>query len=141
MQFSCDIRSSAYHSPLGLEIWIDDHCLLDLAAVETAYQFQRECELSDGEHQLRIVLKNKTPQHTCLDADGRMIQDATVTVSNIMFDQVNIDHVMTRQARYSHDFNGSGPRTEQAFHATLGCNGTVSLDFATPVYTWLLYNI
>jgi hypothetical protein len=44
-------------------------------------------------------------------------------------------------AKYQHDFNGTGKLTTQNFYGELGCNGTVSLKFSTPIYIWLLENM
>jgi hypothetical protein len=35
-------------------------------------------------------------------------------------------------------FNGTSEVTEDKFYSELGCNGTVSLKFTTPMYLWLL---
>jgi len=44
-------------------------------------------------------------------------------------------------AQYQHDFNGTGNPTIDKFYGEMGCNGTVSLKFTTPIYLWLLENM
>jgi hypothetical protein len=39
---------------------------------------------------------------------------------------------------YEHDYNGTGTLTQEKFYGQMGCNGTVSLAFCTPIYMWLL---
>jgi len=46
---------------------------------------------------------------------------------------VFIDH-----ATYTHNFNGTQAETTDKFYGEMGCNGTVSLRFTTPIYLWLL---
>ena len=47
-------------------------------------------------------------------------------------------NMFVEQAVYTHDFNGTSKATENKFYGELGCNGTVSLKFSTPMYLWLL---
>ena len=49
--------------------------------------------------------------------------------------------MLVEQAVYTHDFNGTQPEIEDTFFGEMGCNGTVSLRFTTPIYLWLLENM
>jgi len=49
--------------------------------------------------------------------------------------------MFTELATYTHDFNGTKELTQEKFYGVMGCNGTVSLKFATPIYLWLLENM
>jgi hypothetical protein len=102
-----------------------------------------EHELSDddGEHTLRIVLKNKRSEHTRVDASGTILSDAVLTVTNISFDEIDCTQIVHDHAVYRHNFNGTGADIEDQFFSDMGCNGTVELKFATPVYLWLLENM
>jgi hypothetical protein len=42
---------------------------------------------------------------------------------------------------YTHNFNDTQPEIQDTFHGIAGCNGTISLQFNTPVYLWLLENM
>jgi hypothetical protein len=46
--------------------------------------------------------------------------------------------MVTEQAMYTHNFNSTGPSTQDKFYGELGCNGTVTVKFNTPIYLWLL---
>jgi hypothetical protein len=46
--------------------------------------------------------------------------------------------MVTEQAVYTHDFNGTQQEIQDEFYSEMGCNGTVSLKFSTPIYLWLL---
>jgi hypothetical protein len=95
---------------------------------------------ADAEHELRFVLKNKTAEHTKIDQDGNIVKDSWLTVSDLSFDEIQLGHIGTELAVYTHDFNGTGNQTQEKFYGTLGCNGSVSLKFTTPIYLWLLEN-
>jgi hypothetical protein len=62
-------------------------------------------------------------------------------VSNIQFDGIDCQYLTTTLAQYQHDFNGTGNPTIDKFYGEMGCNGTVSLKFTTPIYLWLLENM
>lgn len=138
VQFNCVVSSTDFTVPLGLEIWLDQHRLFDQDHVGEIYNVEYDIVDDDGDHELRFVLKNKQSDHTQVDADGNIISDARITVNNIKFDGVDCDYLISTVAEYCHDFNGSGETTTQRFYGELGCNGTVSLKFSTPIYIWLL---
>ena len=98
-------------------------------------------EEDDGEHELRVVLKNKLPEHTKIDAAGNIEQDAVITVSNFEFGGITVDQSVKEQAIYYHNFNGSAEHIQDEFYGIMGCNGTLSLKFSTPIYIWLLENM
>jgi hypothetical protein len=92
-------------------------------------------------HVLEIQLMGKTTEHTKIDQAGNIISDVTLSLNKLHFDQVDIDLLFSARATYTHNFNGNGPDTVQRFHGVMGCNGTVRLEFSTPIYLWLLENL
>ena len=138
IEFSCVVHG---HAPLGMEIWLDDHKFFDQDHIDSTHQIKHTISDDDGDHELRFVLKNKLPEHTQVDAEGNIISDSTVSISDIKFDGINCDYLISTLAEYQHDFNGTGPTTTQQFYGELGCNGTVTLKFSTPIYIWLLENM
>ena len=124
---------------LGFEAWIDQRKFLDLDHVKETQPVTVELdEQDDAEHELRLVLKNKTAEHTQVDEQGNIITDARLLITDVAFDEIRLGHMFFEQAVYTHDFNGTGKATVDTFYGELGCNGTVSLKFATPMYLWLL---
>jgi hypothetical protein len=126
---------------IGAEVWIDQHCVINCEHVDSAILFEHTLDDTDGEHELRIVMKHKQAAHTRLDDQGNITQDAVLTVSDLEFDSIDIMQITTDRAEYCHDFNGSQPAGKHRFYGDMGCNGTVSLKFTTPVYLWLLENM
>lgn len=139
IKFSCKISTTDPKIPLGLEAWIDGNKFFD-----TEHLDQRNLTIStdlsddEAEHVLRFVMKNKQPSHTKVDQDGKIIADACVSIDEISFDDMKLGYMMTKLSTYTHDFNGTGPETQQQFYGQIGCNGTVRLEFSTPIYLWLL---
>jgi hypothetical protein len=121
-----------------MEIWIDNTCLLDQAHVSESCEVAHDLDDADGEHSLRIILKNKLPAHTEIDALEQIVSDAIITVGNISFDEIDCSQIVSEQAVYRHNLNGTGPDIEDRFFADMGCNGTVEMKFTTPIYLWLL---
>jgi len=102
-----------------------------------------EHEFSDneGDHVLRVILKNKQPEHTCIDQSGAIVSDALLTISDFNFDEIDCTQLVQTHAVYRHNFNGTGVDVENKFFGSMGCNGTVELKFTTPLYLWLLENM
>jgi hypothetical protein len=135
------ITPSACSAAIGAEVWIDQHCVINCEHVDSTISFEHTLDDSDGEHELRIVMKHKQAAHTRIDDQGNIVQDAVLTVSDLEFANINIMQIAADHAEYSHDFNGSQPAGVHRFYSDMGCNGTVSMKFTTPVYLWLLENM
>jgi hypothetical protein len=138
---SFDIAPSDSACPLGVEVWIDQQQIFNTEHLIAAETVKFEVEDDDDSHELRVILKNKLPEHTKVSAEGSIVQDAVITVSRIEFDKISVDQVVQEQAVYHHDFNGSAAPVQAQFYGSMGCNGTLSLKFATPIYIWLLENM
>ena len=136
--FSCTITSTDPVVLLGLEVWLDDCKIFDQEHVSKVETLKHDFSDEDGEDVLKFVLKNKLGKHTRLDADNNIISDARIHIDNIMFEDIDIKQIVITQAEYRHNFNGHGADTTEKFYGEMGCNGTVTLKFSTPVYLWLL---
>jgi len=141
IRFNCVISSNNITVPVGMEIWLDDHKLFDQDHVDHACPVEYQMPDDYGDHEMRFVLKNKQSDHTQVDLDGNIVSDTTVMVSDIRFDDIDCQYLTVKLAQYQHDFNGTGNLTIDKFYGEMGCNGTVSLKFTTPVYLWLLENM
>ena len=124
---------------LGFEAWIDDRRFLDIDHVKDPQPVAVELDDEDEVlHELRLVLKNKTTAHTQVDEHGNIVADARLQITDMAFDEIQLRNMVSEQAVYTHDFNGTGKATVDKFYGELGCNGTVSLKFTTPMYLWVL---
>jgi hypothetical protein len=123
---------------LGVEVWIDQDQIFNTEHLDSAVKITHSVNDEDGEHELRVVLKNKKTEHTSVDADSNIIRDAVITVDQFEFEEINVDQIVVDHAVYAHDFNGTKDPVQDQFFGSMGCNGTVSLKFSTPIYLWLL---
>ena len=135
---SCSINTTDATAKLGIEVWLDDQQILNQDHVAELIEFKYDLPDDDAEHKLRFVMKNKTAEHTTIDDEGAIIKDACLTVDNLAFDEVELKQIFIDQAVYTHNFNGTKAETQEKFYGEMGCNGTVSLGFTTPIYLWLL---
>jgi hypothetical protein len=137
---SCKVGTSDPGSALGFEAWIDGYKFFDSEHVQDTQQISMEISDHNAEHELKFVLKNKTLDHTKIDEHGVIVSDARLTISDLTFDEILLAQIFADRATYTHNFNGNGQETQEKFYGEMGCNGTVSLKFTTPMYLWLLEN-
>ena len=135
---SFNLSTNNDNAELGFEAWVDDEKFVDIAHVQGTQLITIDINDVDGEHTLELILKNKKATDTKIDADGAIVSDATLTISDLAFDEIKLGHMVTKLATYIHNFNGTKELTQDQFYGEMGCNGTVSLEFTTPIYLWLL---
>ena len=135
------VAESSIVAKIGLEIWLDDTQIYNTDHVNEPVNFVHEFADTDSEHQLRFVMKNKTHDHTTIDEAGNILSDCRICINNLSFDEINLDQIFIEQAVYEHNFNGTANTVKDQFYGEMGCNGTLTLAFTTPVYLWLLENM
>ena len=138
---SFDLTSSDYAAAVGFELLLDDVVILSIDHVTEPMPVSLEILDDDAEHELKFVMKNKTPEHTVVDDNGNITKDAMLSVANVAFDGIELGHVFFEQSVYHHNFNGAQDAIKDKFYGDMGCNGYVSLRFTTPIYLWLLENM
>jgi hypothetical protein len=141
VQLACTISSTDPTATIGLEIWLDDTQIYNTEHVTDSVNFAHEFEDTDGDHQLRFVMKNKTHDHTTIDADGNILSDCRICIEQLSFDEIDLGQIFIEKSIYEHNFNGTADTVQDKFYGEMGCNGTITLAFTTPVYLWLLENM
>ena len=136
--FTCSVTTTDASVPLGLEIWFDTDCIYNTEHLDKHITLEQVFLDDDAEHEIRFVMKNKLSEHTEIDEAGNIIKDACLIVSDAAFDGIALGHAFIKESVYRHDFNGSGEFTETDCFGPMGCNGTLTLKFTTPIYLWLL---
>ena len=138
-QISFELSTSDAAVPLAFEAWINDQCIFKTDHVTETVQVSYDLsEEEDAEQSLRLIMSGKTHDHTHVDEQGNITQDARLSISGVCFDEIELGQVFLDLAVYVHDFNGTGEFINDQFFGEMGCNGTVELKFSTPVYLWLL---
>ena len=136
-----DLNTTNDRAELGFEAWVNDTKFITLPHVQGTQSIKIDIPDVDGDHELRLVLTGKTPEHTQINEQGEIVSDSTLIVSNLAFDEIKLGHMLTKLASYTHDYNGTKDPVQDRFYGEMGCNGTVSLRFTTPMYLWLLENM
>ena len=141
-QISFELSTSDAAVALAFEAWIDDQCIFKTDHVTETVQVSYDLpEGDDAEHSLRLIMSGKTPEHTRVDEQGNITQDARLSIAHMCFDEIELGQVFLDRSVYVHNFNGTGESINDRFFGEMGCNGTVELKFSSPIYLWLLENM
>lgn len=142
VRISLDVVNTSRDHNMSIELWIDRIKFFDSEISPGQHHIMHEALLEDGKHIFRLVLKNKTAQHTTIDAQGNIIADSTVRVQSFKLDDIDILQMLVQLGEYVHDGNGSEETVSvHKFFGEMGCNGHAQLSFESPVYLWLLENM
>ena len=98
-------------------------------------------DAEEGDQELKFIMKNKTMDHTTVDENGEIVKDAYLGISNFSIDKIELGHTFLEQSKYHHDFNGTQDPVEDKFYGDMGCNGTVTFSFQSPIHLWLIMNM
>ena len=127
--------------PVGFEVLLDGNSMFKTEHVTGPCQVTFDITDNEATHQLQFVMTGKIAEHTKVDTDGNITSDTLLKISNVQVDDIDISLLLNPKSIYSHNFNGSQSEIEDKFYGDMGCNGTVSLKFTTPIYLWLLENM
>ena len=141
ISFACQVQPTNNDIALGLRVLLDQVIIFETAHVTETVQLKHEISDADGEHELIFELFGKLPGHTKISETGEIISDALLEIRNIALDDIDLDQIVQSLAVYHHDVNGTQAPADHKFFGSIGCNGTVTLKFTTPVYLWLLENM
>jgi hypothetical protein len=142
VSITCTVDTTDATAGLGFEAWVDDVKFYDTDHVTGPQQIIMKInDADDQSHVVKFVMKNKTDANTQVDNTGAIITDARLRVIDMSFDEVSLGNMLAEHAVYTHDMNGRGSITQDKFYGEMGCNGTVSWKFTTPMYLWLLENM
>jgi len=137
-----ELNTTDTNAQLGFEAWVDDEKFVDINHVQNPQSIKINISDSDDNHKLKFILKNKTEANTRINEQGTIQSDATLSISDLAFDEIKLGHMLTEHAVYAHSLNTHfQTKMEEKFYGVMGCNGTVSLKFSTPIYLWLLENM
>ena len=139
IKFQCDLSTTNPSVPLVFEVLLNDKSVFKLDQVTESCQVSVDINDEEGAtQQLKFVMLGKTTEHTKIDDQGTITSDAMLAINNITIDGININMLLNDKSKYAHDFNGTQPAVEDKFYGNMGCNGTVTFEFTTPFYLWLL---
>ena len=134
-------RSTDTTIPLGLRVQVDNATIYETNHVIDPIVINHEMPDDDGKHVLTLELFGKLPEHTKIDDAGNILSDAMLEFDSFVVADIDVDQMVYNKSVYHHDTNGTQPTQDEQFYGAMGCNGTVTLKFTTPIYLWLLENM
>jgi hypothetical protein len=140
-QISFDLDTSSATNGIGIDVWLNNQNVFSTRYLETRQHVTFDVADQDGDHELRIVILGKTAEHTEVDDHGYITKDVVIHIENFVIDGLEVNQLFQEKAKYIHNFNGTGNEIQDKFYGSAGCNGTISFEFTTPIYLWLLENM
>ena len=120
-------------------VWIDDEKLIHDKLQFDIHTVNLERDVSEGNHELKIRLENKTSQDTVIE-NGEIVKDMLLNIDDISIDDISLGNLL-----WSAEYLLDEPQEYQGKTITkldhcvnLGWNGTYILKFSSPFYIWLL---
>jgi hypothetical protein len=138
---SFDLTSSDYDCGLGFEVFYNNKQILNIDHCRSSTILAFTLDAEEGDQELKFIMKNKTMEHTTVDENNKIVNDACLNISNFTIDSAELGHTFLEQCKYHHDFNGSQDPVVDKFYGDMGCNGTLIFSFQSPIYLWLVMNM
>ena len=135
------VSPTSASAELGFEAWLNNQQNVNIDHITNSTEVSVPVSDDDGEHVLKLILKGKRPEHTVINDSGEIVADSVLEIYDLSFDGIPLGQIVNEKTVYTHDFNGHGVVAQHQFFGVMGCNGTVELQFTTPVYLWLLENM
>ena len=136
-----DLTSSDYDCGLGFEVFYNNKQILNIDHCRSSTMLAFTLSAEEGEQELKFIMKNKTMDHTTVDENNKIVNDACLNISNFTIDSAELGHTFLEQCKYHHDFNGTQDPVVDKFYGNMGCNGTLIFLFQSPIYIWLVMNM
>ena len=141
VKFKCKISNSDNQIPLGIEVLLDGQTMFKQDNVNSVCDVAFDINDDEASHKLQFVLSGKTHAHTKIDQQGNIVSDSLLNITQISIDDIELDNFVYSLSKYDHDFNGTKEPVTAKFYGSMGCNGTVTFEFTTPIYLWLLEHL
>lgn len=140
MKIELFLSGNCNNNDIELVVYCDEQPKVNLGCqVQTQHIcFDVDDDQSEN-HQLIIDMQGKTPDHTKIDDEGNILEDVVVNVDKIIIDDIDVTDIFCKGALcYRHDFNGTQEEIVDEFYGVIGCNGTIIIEFTTPIHIWFL---
>lgn len=133
-----EIVGTAECPEIHSEILLDNKCLKKYACSLVPCILEITVPDQTAVHDLHISMSGKTHQHTVISDTGDIESDASIMISRIEFEDIDMMPVFCQGLRcYYHSYNDPlRPVELDEFYGYIGCNGDVHIAFETPIYLW-----
>ena len=144
LSFQISLTGTFWDRHPQFSVWLDDHAVIQTEIVSLTEQIVRfERKITEGAHELKIRLENKTDADTVVDAlteNSEVVKDMLLNINDITIDDISLGNLL-----WSAEYVLDKPQTyngQTIDHldgcVNLGWNGTYILRFSSPFYIWLL---
>jgi hypothetical protein len=133
-----ELVGTAECSDITAEILLDQQSVGKYVCSTTPGKFDIVLADNPASHRLSVIMQGKTRQHTKVGADGMIEHDNSITFSQLEFEDIDMMPIFCQGwLGYYHSNNDVNRSVEvDEFYGYMGCNGTVNIEFDTPIYLW-----
>lgn len=140
LSFQISLTGTFWDRHPQFSVWLDDHAVIQTEIASLAEQIVRfERRITEGDHELKIRLENKTIADTVIE-NGEVVKDMLLNIDDIVIDDISLGNLLW-SAEYKLD-RPQEYKGQTIDHldgcVNLGWNGTYILKFSSPFYIWLL---
>lgn len=138
-------RTGSSPLPVWFEVRVDEQVFFAEELTECKTHTV-EINLPDSEsvHNVQFTLAGKTYEHTKLNENNEIIEDALVNIEQILLADIDITFFAESTSVYRHWCNKPNPTDADYVELQsmcMGCNGDIKFQFETPAFIWLLENL
>jgi hypothetical protein len=88
---------------------------------------------------IQLIMTGKNHTHTKIDSNGNILSDVYATVESIEFNDIEVKEVFCKgNLCYEHNNNNQTDNILDQFYGFIGCNGTIFINFYTPINFWFI---
>jgi hypothetical protein len=138
---SFTVETTDYCVPLNCQVLVNNIEIFNCMVAEPQNVIHHLDDDIEINHTIQFILNGKLGEHTKLNEAGEIVSDVRLKITDLAFDEISLGQIFSEKAVYKHNFNGTGTESLHRFFGEMGCNGTVTLEFYTPIYLWLLENM
>jgi hypothetical protein len=90
-------------------------------------------------HRIQLLMSGKNHSHTKVDNNSAILSDIYAIIESIKIDQIEVKELFCNGLPcYVHNNNNHTADILDQFYGFIGCNGTISMDFYTPINQWFI---
>jgi len=143
MHIELDFSANTDCQDIVLEVYVDQHKIFHSTAQTQVQTVVYDLDEDPARHELKLIMTGKNRRHTQLDSQGNITTDIFFSINRLEFEELDMREVFCagRLSTHRHSFNSTQPEFDDEFYGDIGCNGTVTMPFETPIYLWLSKNI
>ena len=139
MKLNLEFSASSDCADIRIEIYLNNKKIFESTAQQQLQQVLCNIDEDPADHELTLIMSGKNRNHTVVNHAGEITSDVYFTIDQLEFEELDMREVFCLGKEcYTHSFNSDRPEFLDEFYGIIGCNGTVKINFSTPIYLWLL---